>query len=58
MKKQLLLLLLLQANLFFLVAQKIVPATNPEAAGFSSSRLQRITKAMDEWWCSDHYPQW
>ncbi|MEP7111164.1 MAG: serine hydrolase [Ferruginibacter sp.] len=47
--KKLLLFSLLLLQLSILSAQKIIPAANPEAAGFSSQRLQRIDKAMNEW---------
>ncbi|MEO5890614.1 MAG: serine hydrolase domain-containing protein [Ferruginibacter sp.] len=48
MKKQVLFLcIILQSAI--LPAQKIMPLGTPEAAGFSSQRLQRIDKAMNEW---------
>src|SRR5665647_147282 len=49
MKKQLILLLFIILQVSILSAQKIMPAANPEAAGFSTQRLQRIDKAMNEW---------
>ena len=33
----------------FVTAQKIVPLTTPEAAGFSSERLKRLDREMNEW---------
>jgi len=39
--------ILLQVSL--LNAQHLVPATNAEAAGFSTARLQRLDNAMKEW---------
>ncbi len=39
--------ILLQAIL--LISQQIIPAGSPEAAGFSTQRLQRLDKAMTEW---------
>ena len=41
------LLILLQVDI--ISAQKIVSAINPEAGGFSSTRLQRLDNAMNEW---------
>jgi CubicO group peptidase (beta-lactamase class C family) len=40
-------LFLLQVNIS--IAQKIVPAINPEAGGFSSARLQRLDNTLNEW---------
>jgi CubicO group peptidase (beta-lactamase class C family) len=39
--------LLLQA--VFLSAQSIIPLTTPEAAGFSSERLKRLDREMNDW---------
>jgi len=36
-------------QLTFLSAQKIAPLTTPEAAGFSSERLKRMDREMNEW---------
>jgi hypothetical protein len=33
----------------FADAQKIIPFTTPEAAGFSSDRLKRLDKEMNDW---------
>jgi len=41
------LVLLLQAA--FAAAQKVMPLTTPEAAGFSSERLKRLDREMDAW---------
>ncbi|MEP7141485.1 MAG: serine hydrolase [Ferruginibacter sp.] len=41
------LFMILQSGI--LPAQKIIPAANSEAVGFSTQRLQRIDKAMNEW---------
>lgn len=49
MKKQFLFFLFIILQLSILSAQKIIPATNPEAAGFSTQRLLLIDKAMNEW---------
>ncbi|HEY6504263.1 MAG TPA: serine hydrolase [Chitinophagaceae bacterium] len=51
MRKYSLIILLLAAAVLNTVAQKPKPvaATAPEMAGFSSERLMRIDKAMDEW---------
>ncbi len=49
MKKLLLIALLVLIQLDIILAQKIVPAINPEAGGFSSARLQRLDNAMNEW---------
>jgi CubicO group peptidase (beta-lactamase class C family) len=39
--------LLLQVS--FITAQKITPLTTPEAAGFSSERLKRLDREMNDW---------
>lgn len=49
MHKLLVLFLLILLSVSILTAQKIVPTTSPETAGFSAQRLQRIDKAMTEW---------
>jgi CubicO group peptidase (beta-lactamase class C family) len=49
MKKQLLLLPFILVQVITLSAQKIIPVTTPEAAGFSTQRLHRIDMAMNEW---------
>jgi len=49
MKKNVILLIVVLLQLSFLSAQKIVPAPTPEAAGFSSERLKRIDREMNEW---------
>jgi len=49
MKKVILLpfIIIIQVSLVF--AQKIIPLTTPEAAGFSSERLKRLDREMNEW---------
>ncbi|MGB3006632.1 MAG: serine hydrolase, partial [Chitinophagaceae bacterium] len=49
MKKQLIIIafLILQTSILF--AQKITPVATPEAAGFSSERLKRLDREMNEW---------
>lgn len=49
MKNKILLLSFFLIQAITLTAQKIVPATNAAAAGFSTERLQRIDKSMNEW---------
>lgn len=49
MKNQIVLLGFFLIQVLSLSAQKIVPATNAEAAGFSTQRLLRIDQAMNEW---------
>jgi CubicO group peptidase (beta-lactamase class C family) len=49
MKKVLFIVLLILLQVDIILAQKIVSAINPEAGGFSSSRLQRLDDAMNEW---------
>ena len=49
MKKQILIIAIILLQLSFASAQKITPVANPEAAGFSGERLQRLDKAMNEW---------
>jgi len=48
MRKQFILLILLAFQLSVL-AQTISPAATPEAAGFSSERLKRIDREMNDW---------
>jgi CubicO group peptidase (beta-lactamase class C family) len=48
MKKYFILLLLIPFQLS-LIAQTISPAASPEAAGFSSERLKRIDREMNDW---------
>jgi CubicO group peptidase (beta-lactamase class C family) len=49
MKKFLITSLVILLPLSFVAAQKIMPLTTPEAAGFSSERLQRLDREMNEW---------
>ena len=49
MKKHILLLILIVIPFSILVAQKIVPASTAEAAGFSSERLKRLDREMNDW---------
>ena len=49
MKKQFLLLVLLAFQLSIVVAQKIISVPTAEAAGFSTERLKRIDREMNEW---------
>ena len=49
MKKRLLLFYVLMAQVILVSAQKIIPAVNAEATGFSSQRLQTLDNAMNEW---------
>lgn len=49
MKKHFVLLAIAALQLSLLFAQKITPATTPEAAGFSAERLKRIDKEMNNW---------
>jgi CubicO group peptidase (beta-lactamase class C family) len=49
MKKVLFIVLLILLQVDIILAQKIVSAINPEAGGFSSSRLLRLDDAMNEW---------
>jgi len=49
MKKLLLVSLVLLLQTAFLSAQKITPLTTPEAAGFSSERLKRLDREMNDW---------
>jgi CubicO group peptidase (beta-lactamase class C family) len=49
MKKQIAIIAFLLLQCSLLVAQKITPAATPEAAGFSSERLKRLDREMNEW---------
>ncbi|MEO6719909.1 MAG: serine hydrolase domain-containing protein [Ferruginibacter sp.] len=49
MKKRMLLLTSILVQVVIVSAQKITAVPNAEAAGFSSQRLQKLDKAMDEW---------
>ena len=49
MKKNLILLAFILLPVSMLVAQKVMPLTTPEAAGFSSERLKLLDKEMTEW---------
>ncbi len=49
MRKLLFFILLLNLQLSIVSAQKIVPAASPESAGFSSERLKRIDREMNDW---------
>jgi CubicO group peptidase (beta-lactamase class C family) len=49
MKNKSLLLGFVLIQVLFLTAQKITPAADVAAAGFSAKRLQRIDQAMNEW---------
>lgn len=49
MKKLLLVFLVVSALITAASAQKIAPLTTPEAAGFSSERLKRLDREMNDW---------
>ena len=49
MKKIFLLATIIILQIQFATAQKIIPLTTPEAAGFSTERLQRLDREMNEW---------
>jgi CubicO group peptidase (beta-lactamase class C family) len=49
MKRGILLPIIIFLQLSFVFAQKIIPLTTPEAAGFSSERLKRLDREMNEW---------
>ncbi len=49
MKKQIAFLFIVLFQALTLVAQKIMPLTTPEAAGFSTERLSRLDREMSEW---------
>ena len=49
MKKLYFIIVLFLLQVDISIAQKIVPAINPEAGGFSSARLQRLDNTLNEW---------
>ena len=49
MRKYFILLIISALQLSFATAQKIIPLTTPEAAGFSSERLKRLDREINEW---------
>lgn len=49
MKKHFILITVLVLQLSFALAQKITPVATAEAAGFSTERLKRIDREMNEW---------
>ena len=49
MRKYFFLLALVAFQFSFVAAQKIIPFTTPEAAGFSSERLKRLDREMNDW---------
>jgi CubicO group peptidase (beta-lactamase class C family) len=49
MKKQFAILLVILLQVSFLSAQKITPFTTAEAAGFSTERLKRLDREINEW---------
>lgn len=49
MKKLLIVFLVVSALITAASAQKIAPLTTPEAAGFSSERLKRLDREMNDW---------
>lgn len=49
MKKQLILLVVIVLQYAIVAAQQIIPVPNAEAAGFSTERLKRIDREMNEW---------
>jgi CubicO group peptidase (beta-lactamase class C family) len=49
MKKFFILLQIIILQIPFAFAQKIMPLTTPEAAGFSTERLQRLDREMNDW---------
>ncbi len=49
MKKIFLLATIIILQIQFATAQKIMPFTTPEAAGFSTERLQRLDREMNDW---------
>jgi CubicO group peptidase (beta-lactamase class C family) len=49
MKKNFLLAAIIILQIQFATAQKIMPLTTPEAAGFSTERLQRLDREMNDW---------
>jgi CubicO group peptidase (beta-lactamase class C family) len=49
MKKKFLVAAIIILQIPFAFAQKIIPLTTPEAAGFSAERLQRLDREMNDW---------
>lgn len=49
MKKLIFLSAIIMLQIQFATAQKIMPLTTPEAAGFSSEKLKRLDNEMNEW---------
>jgi len=49
MRKYFFLLAFVALQFSFVAAQKIMPLTTPEAAGFSSDRLKRLDREMNDW---------
>ncbi len=49
MKKNFLFATIIILQIQFAAAQKIMPLTTPEAAGFSTERLQRLDREMNDW---------
>lgn len=49
MKKHFLFATIIILQMQIATAQKIMPLTTPEAAGFSSERLQRLDREMNDW---------
>ena len=49
MRKYFFLLAFAVFQLSIVSAQKIIPFTTPEAAGFSSERLKRLDREMNDW---------
>jgi CubicO group peptidase (beta-lactamase class C family) len=49
MKKKIFLAAIIILQLQFATAQKIMPLITPEAAGFSTERLQRLDREMNDW---------
>lgn len=49
MKKNFLFATIIIMQIQFAAAQKIMPLTTPEAAGFSTERLQRLDREMNDW---------
>ena len=49
MKKLFIISFIILLQTTFVAAQKVMPLTTPEAAGFSSERLKRLDREMNEW---------
>ena len=49
LKKAILISTFILLQIAFVSAQKIMPLTTPEAAGFSSERLKRLDREMNDW---------